>query len=206
MKRWIVAAGAALVTLVATAVVAPAAQAGIDTPRVLLGNVGGRCALASGADQVTVTGNPGDTFRVFNLGCGPVSVTLSGGAVTGPTSIPNYGSATYTLAAQPTTGDLLVRPDGTVTNWPFLISVKVVSEPITTPILEAHDLLQQVGVPSSGTCADVGHDVGHWDGFPYGGWSKSWAWWIYDGKGGPVCTREIYFDYGLSEWRLVGQQ
>jgi hypothetical protein len=203
MKRWIVAAGAALATIAAAAVVAPAAQAGIDTPRILLGNVNGRCVLSSGADEVTVTGNPGDSFRVFNLGCGSAGVLLSGGAVSGPASIPNLTSATFTLAAQPTTGTLFVQPANTLD---FLITVNVVSSPITTPTVQSHDYLQQVGLPSSGSCTDVGHDVGHWDGFPLGGWTKSWAMWIYNGTGGPVCTRELYFDNSQGEWRYVGQQ
>ena len=48
-----------------------------------------------------------------------------------------------------------------------------------------------MGVPASGSCADVPSPVGHYPGFPFGGWSKSWAQWINDGTGGPVCTREV---------------
>ncbi len=33
--------------------------------------------------------------------------------------------------------------------------------------------------------------MGHYPGAPFGGWSKSWAEWINDGKGGAVCTREL---------------
>lgn len=69
------------------------------------------------------------------------------------------------------------------------LTVSVVSEPVEAP--PAHDYLQQVGVPASGNCADVPTSVGHFRGYPIGGWSKSWAWWINDGRGGPVCTREI---------------
>ena len=31
----------------------------------------------------------------------------------------------------------------------------------------------------------------HDQGYPVGGWSKSWAYWIYNGTGGPVCTRTV---------------
>ena len=54
-----------------------------------------------------------------------------------------------------------------------------------------HDYLQQVGVPASGDCADVPADVGHYPGFPIGGWSKSWAMWINDGKGGTASAIRI---------------
>ena len=69
------------------------------------------------------------------------------------------------------------------------ISVSVVAEPVEGPAV--HDDLQQVGVPASGDCADVPAWVGHLPGFPIGGWSKSWAQWVNDGAGGPVCTRTV---------------
>ena len=69
------------------------------------------------------------------------------------------------------------------------LTMSIVSEPVEPP--EAHDYFQQVGVPASGDCADVPTWVGHWRGFPIGGWGKSWAQWIYDGTGGPVCTRVV---------------
>ncbi len=76
-------------------------------------------------------------------------------------------------------------------SFPVLIEVVVTATPIVTPVVTVHDDLQQVGVPASGDCKDVPVTVGHYDGYPIGGWSKSWAMWINDGKGGPVCTREI---------------
>ena len=33
--------------------------------------------------------------------------------------------------------------------------------------------------------------VGHDQGYPIGGWSKSWSQWINNGTGGPVCTRTV---------------
>jgi len=204
MKNWVVAVAGVLATMTAVAVAAPAAQAGIDTPRVLLGNVGGRCALSNGADQITITGNPGDSFRVANLGCGPVTAPRTGD-ISGPGSIADYTSAVFTLGSSIGTGTVVINPDRTKTTVPFVIRVNIVSTPIVTPVEPAHDYLQQVGVPATGSCADVPHDAGHLTGFPYGGWSKSWAQWINGGRGGAVCTREIYYDYGLESWRYIGQ-
>ncbi len=59
------------------------------------------------------------------------------------------------------------------------------------PPFIGHDWLQQVGVPASGSCADVPSTVGHWIGAPIGGWSLTWAEWINEGQGGPVCSREL---------------
>ena len=207
MKRWIVAAGAALATIAATAIVAPASQAGIDNPYVFAFRPSGVCQVDTNNDptarrEVTVTGNPGDSFRFLNSQCGTANVLLSGGVVTGPLTIVNGKSATYTLAATPGSGTLLLlAPLGTVA-----INIVVTAVPVTTPVVDVHDTIQQVGVPASGDCADVSPTVGHFADFPIGGWTKSWAMWIYNGTGGPVCTREIYYDGGLGEWRYVGQQ
>ncbi len=70
-----------------------------------------------------------------------------------------------------------------------VLTVSIVEQPVPAP--QPHDYFQQVGVPASGSCADVSPTVGHLPGFPIGGWSRSWAAWINDGRGGPVCTREV---------------
>lgn len=181
----------AAVAVAAVGITAPAAHAGVDHPYVILGKIVDVCATSNGASEITVTGNPGDSFRVANLGCGDVGVLFSGSAVSGPSSIANLTSATYTLASTTGNGSMLIRPRTGITQFPFLINVVVTATPVITPTIESHDYLQQVGVPASGDCADVNPSVGHYPGFPVGGWSKSWAWWINDGTGGAVCTREL---------------
>lgn len=130
--------------------------------------------------------NPGDSLRltwsdsqpyqssaVFQFQ-GPVSVDVPISTAAGGTaSFSTLG--TYTLNSP--------------TAFNCSLTVSVVSEPVAAP--EAHDYLQQVGVPASGNCADVPTWVGHLPGFPIGGWGRSWAQWIYDGQGGPVCTRVV---------------
>ena len=49
---------------------------------------------------------------------------------------------------------------------------------------------------------DVDPAVGHYPGFPFGGWSKSWSQWINGGKGAPVCHRELLEVGG--EVRVIG--
>lgn len=90
-----------------------------------------------------------------------------------------------------------------VTGDPHSITMTIVAQPVPAPVITEHDYIQQVGVPASGSCADVPSPTAHWPGFPFGGWSKSWAQWINGGKGGPVCTREIRYDNATADYVLV---
>ncbi len=54
-------------------------------------------------------------------------------------------------------------------------------------------VVQQFGMSGSGTC-DANQPAGlDWAGVPSGGWSRSWAQWVNDGKGGAVCSRTVLF-------------
>ena len=98
----------------------------------------------------------------------------------------------------PNAGAVTVVATLTVTNDPVAPAHADGSTP--QPIVG----LQQVGVPASGDCADVPASVGHDQGFPIGGWSKTWANWINNGTGGPVCTRTVEeIPNGPGTYRLV---
>jgi len=60
--------------------------------------------------------------------------------------------------------------------------------------------LQQVGVPAVGGCAAVVEPSANWAGVAYGGWGLSWAQWINNGAGGPVCSRLLVFDASAVDW------
>lgn len=63
--------------------------------------------------------------------------------------------------------------------------------------------LQSVGVPPSGSCADVvDGDFGFGKRFS-GGWSKSWAEWANGGQGGDVCVRTIAWDSSVQDWGAI---
>lgn len=62
------------------------------------------------------------------------------------------------------------------------------------------DLLQQTGVPASGSCADVTDTAFRYGTSVSGGWGKSWANWINPGIGGAVCTRTLRYSNSLSAW------
>ena len=133
--------------------------------------------------------NPGDTFTVHNgtLFAGLFQIQKDGVGVSGTVAVASDNAASMT--APSAVGSYTIQFTGgsnpamslTVTNDP------VAPAPPPIPVIG----LQQVGVPASGDCADVPVTVGHDQGYPIGGWSKSWAYWIYNGTGGPVCTRTV---------------
>ncbi len=175
-------------------------------------------ATAAGTHNVyvchesSVRGNPGDSILLHN-DCGKTIyfwpswtagvIAEDFGTGSASTQILDGASRTLTMG---TVGSgainfQLYSPAATVT-----ISVIVVDpavEVVVPRVIVLHDEFQQVGLPASGSCADVPSPVGHYPGFPFGGWSQSWAQWINGGAGGPVCTRELYFDQSAGEWEIL---
>lgn len=60
---------------------------------------------------------------------------------------------------------------------------------------------QQFGLPSTGTCDEAAPESLNWAGVAPGGWGISWAQWMNDGAGGPVCTRTL--GYVGSGWTVL---
>lgn len=166
--------------------VASPARAGSNPVLITVARDGsGTCVASTGS----LIGNPGSRFTVHNVDCAGqlpyVIVQSTAGAVVGSgTRIANGGSASFTLGTL--SGLMIIQAFNAGAPR---INVTITDTPIEDP--KPHDEFQQVGVPASGDCSDVAPEVGHYPGYPIGGWSKSWAQWINDGTGGPVCTREI---------------
>lgn len=154
----------------------------------------------------SVTANVGDTLLIHNDCTQDTFVNLpypNASVVSGLDSVAAIapgGTWTATAAGLGTTSASIREY---VTGAFHTISFSVVAQPVPAPVFEGHDYLQQVGVPASGNCTDVPSPTGHFRGFPFGGWGKSWAQWINGGKGGPVCTREIQFNPYLGAYILV---
>ena len=149
---------------------------------------GSSWACTSSASSVRM--NPGDSLTLTwsNTVAGTPQTSSAFFVFDGPTGQLNVSMRTD-RSSQLTLSTLGTYQLDAVLNFGCSLSISVVSEPVDPP--EAHDYLQQVGPPLSGDCSDVPNYVGHLPGFPIGGWSKSWAWWPNDGRGGPVCTREV---------------
>lgn len=185
MKRLVAGSFGILALLASVIAVAPASHAGV-TPSLILVVQSNQCRPSA----TSVTGNPGSTFAILvGSGCSVRGDASTGGAPISPTTFTaSAGRAELTLGPSGS-GTFLLDSSGPGYSSQATITVTITTDPV--PEAEPHDDLQQVGVPPSGDCADVSPDVGHYRGYPLGGWSKSWAYWINDGRGGPVCTREV---------------
>ena len=64
-------------------------------------------------------------------------------------------------------------------------------------------VMQQFGMPSSGTCDAAAPVMLNWGGAGSGGWGNSWAQWANGGNGGAVCTRTLVYSNAAGRW-IVG--
>ena len=63
---------------------------------------------------------------------------------------------------------------------------------------------QGVGMPASGSCADVVTDASvNLSGVPGTGWTKSWAKWANGGAGGDVCVRTLVYVANTKSWAVA---
>ena len=135
-------------------------------------DIGNFCS-SSKFSAPSITANPGSAFTVHN------GTRFAGEFAIGTSIFPDQ-----TLAV----GSGLSWAGSGGASIPLIVTNDFIDPPPPPiPVIG----LQQVGVPASGDCADVPVTVGHDQGYPIGGWSKSWAYWIYNGTGGPVCTRTV---------------
>lgn len=61
-------------------------------------------------------------------------------------------------------------------------------------------VLQQLPMPSSGSCTEIVNTAYDWGGASTGGWGRSWAQWANAGAGGPVCTRTLLYNPSFGVW------
>jgi hypothetical protein len=59
---------------------------------------------------------------------------------------------------------------------------------------------QSVGLPDSGSCADVDESLLEWGAEFKGGWTRSWQEWVNGGQGGDTCTRMITYVRSTGQW------
>jgi hypothetical protein len=64
-------------------------------------------------------------------------------------------------------------------------------------------VMQQFGMPTTGTCDAAAPLVLNWGGAGSGGWGNSWAEWMNGGRGGAVCTRTLVYSNASGHW-IVG--
>ena len=71
-------------------------------------------------------------------------------------------------------------------------------QPVVLPV----PILQQFGVPATGTCDEAAPESLNWWGVASGRWRESWAAWMNDGKGGAVCTRTLRYSTLQAKWNV----
>lgn len=64
-------------------------------------------------------------------------------------------------------------------------------------------IVQQFGMPATGTCDAAQPEGLDWSGVASGGWGVSWAQWMHGGNGGAVCTRTLVYSTAQAKW-IVG--
>ena len=109
----------------------------------------------------------------------------------GSASIAWFASASNVYAG----GDAIDWYQGTMSSRDFTFSTYVGLDPVSAISSAASppDVLQHVGLPKSGSCADVDDSKLNWAGVNSGGWTPSWAQWANDGAGGEICGRTLYY-------------
>ncbi len=61
-------------------------------------------------------------------------------------------------------------------------------------------LLQEFGVPATGTCDEAQPEGLNWGGVASGGWSTAWGEWMHNGLGGWACSRTLSYSSALAKW------
>ena len=156
----------------------------------------------SGGTASSVSGHIGESFTVTF----PNLLVAVGSVGIQRASCPEWTFSSNPGATSPATGSVSTSDPVTFTiTGPGSMSFTAISQTsiltpleltITISVLAGDpppDVMQQVGVPSTGTCATFSDSTLDWAGVPSGGWGTSWAQWINDGLGGAVCTRTLYW-------------
>lgn len=138
------------------------------------------------ANPAVVTANSIYTIALSCTGCGVGSFM-------------NQSTFTLGLASTDYSGGLAERSDVNPHPWAGggldLVFATYVSPIVSAAVAGSAppDVLQHVGLPASGSCADVDDSKLNWAGVSGGGWTPSWAQWVNNGSGGAICGRTLYY-------------
>jgi len=128
-------------------------------------------------------------FRMLRSGPGTYTTTSTSFTLTDLNPVPTY---TITLSARNGRGL------GVPTSFTVAGTGQVEENSQTPP-----SIIQQVGLPPTGTCEDVIDGMFGTQTFIPGGWGQSWARWMNSGLGGAVCTRMLVYSNAQGRWVLT---
>lgn len=152
-------------------------------------------ATVEANDTISFENQTGEVLNVSEVTAGIVSPT--------PTTIANGATESFTVNAA---GDLRFVGQTTCTTATFFELV-INSSPTPSPSSDSSNgdaapapVIQQFGMPATGTCDEAQPEGLNLSGVPSGGWGISWAQWMNGGTGGAVCTRTLVYSTDQSKW------
>lgn len=140
----------------------------------------------------------GESITVTNgVGGPPLTVTTTG-TDNSPAFIANGASAVFHTTAA--SGSLLVSGGAGCNSASITFSAGGGGSSSAASDSTPPPVMQQFGLPASGTCDAAAPAELNWAGVSSGGWGISWAQWMNNGAGGVVCSRTLVYDSGSAGW------
>ena len=199
-----------------------AAKAALATAALIIAGIG--VASPAHAADVTVTGSNaypilspssisasnGSTFTVLNSGSDTleiVQVLISGASIElagTPCTAPDPPDPYPCQLTSGADGEITVIAVGLIYMGNALLTLVAGgggdSSSSTTSGSAPAPVVQQFGMPATGTCDEAQPEGMNWSGVTNGGWGISWAQWMNGGTGGAVCTRTLIYSTDQSKW------
>ena len=194
MARWSLLAAASSAAIAGVALAGPASASTTYT-------VSFQCSFFGlTASPSSVTAAVNDVVRMNVVSPGNFTVTSVG--ATGPASISSAGTYDYTVTQA--NGSLtFLASSGACAGQSLTVAINgggggAPAEGASAPA----PVVQEFGLPASGTCDAAASNDLNWAGVASGGWSISWAEWMNGGQGGAVCTRTLFYDTNAAAWAV----
>lgn len=176
----------------------PSTSPGVNSPWGAL-DAGEVVAITTATDPATGAG----TYSVYGydptgsfLAIGPTTYAIG---ITATVTIPTGGSSLMWEVNSPSGGSMI---------WSTSCVGAPPAPPAPTPSISESDsgpavIHQAIPIPDDGNCLGVGDAGISWSKGIEGGWGQSWQQWLHDGRGGPVCTRDLIYRPGPGQWAVA---
>lgn len=173
--------------------------------------------IASSASGFTITPSTitGTTFTldvqtdtltsvsVWGVASGSVANPPFGGCdADGDCQIPTGQQATFTVAASSAVQLVNIKYSAGGAVRQLAVLPPLSPDDTSQEPLGPGPLIQQISRLHYDDCTSVDLPELDWSGVESGGWTPSWAWWVNDGQGGPVCTRTLVYRQSDSSWAV----
>lgn len=162
-----------------------------------LGTYSVDCANTVFTSPNSLQASVGDTITVSNTGLVDCVVTTQDVAVSGgTTTLSPRQSVTLTFTTVGVAVALVTDDYPSYSKGIGFVALVTGSPGSSGPT----PVLQQFGMPTTGTCDSAQPDGLNIGGVESGGWGDSWAQWMNEGTGGFICTRTLTYSNSLGHW------